>query len=432
MIKEPQVSLFDIAVCLSTAMDLVSPVLINHHKRVACIAFSMGTELGLSTEEQNNLLLAGLLHDSGALSLKERLETLQFEVVNPHKHAEAGYFLLKNFKPLSKIASFVRYHHIPYNERKGLELKGEEVSMESQILHLADRAEVLINKQQEILGQAKKICEKIEEYSGEMFAPQLVHAFKSLATKEYFWLNLVFPSAALNLLDKTKLPTIELGMEELLSLTDLFSQIVDFRSRFTATHSSGVAASAETLARFIGFPERKCRMIRVAGYLHDLGKLSVPTEILEKPAKLTEDEFNIVKAHPFYTYRILETIEELNTINAWASFHHEHLNGKGYPFHIKGEDISTEARIMAVADVFTAIAEDRPYRKGMAIDRALEVLEQMAKDGVLDSKIISTLRLHYSEIELIRTATQAYASRKYQEFMQENLKKNNFKIRRTE
>jgi len=159
--------------------------------------------------------------------------------------------------------------------------------------------------------------------------------------------------------------------------------------------------------------------MKIAGYLHDLGKLAVPSEILEKPAKLTEDEFNIIKSHPFYTYRILETISDLDVINIWASFHHERLEAKGYPFHNKGEDLSLGSRIMAIADVFTAITEDRPYRKKMTSDEALQVLREMAENSTLDSNLVSTLRLHYDEVNSLRIAAQAAASKECQEFWQE-------------
>ncbi len=94
MIIEPQVHLFDLIKCLSRAMDLISPAVVDHHERVAYIAFSIGAELGLSMDEQNDLILAGALHDSGALSLEERLDALEFETKNPHKHADLGYMLV--------------------------------------------------------------------------------------------------------------------------------------------------------------------------------------------------------------------------------------------------------------------------------------------------------------------------------------------------
>jgi len=417
MIKEPQIPLFDLITSLSTAMDLVSSAVVNHHKQVAYIAFSIGAELGLPTEQQNELVLAGALHDIGALSLKDRMDTLQFEVENPHQHAESGYLLLKMFEPLSSAAALVRFHHVPWNERGGSEFKGKQVPLGSHLLHLADRAAVLVNKQQEVLGQVKRVCERLLEHSGKMFMPEQVDAFMSLASREYFWLDIVSPSIGSILSNRARLATIELDMKGLLSLAKLFSQIIDFRSRFTATHSSGVAASAESLARLAGFSERECGMMRIAGYLHDLGKLAVPAEILEKPAKLTKDESDVIRSHTFYTYRSLEPISDLEVINAWASFHHERLDGKGYPFHHKGEDLSLGSRIMAVADVFTAITEDRPYRKGMTSDRALLLLQQMADNSALDCSIISQLRLHFDEVNSFRKAAQAAAVEEYQQFL---------------
>lgn len=422
MIKEPRVQLLDLVLCLSNAMDLISPAVVNHHKQVACIAFNIATELGLSAEEQDNLLWAGLLHDSGALSLKDRIDTLEFEfgfkARDPYKHAYLGYLLLKNFEPLSSVALIVRYHHLFWDEAGGSELEGK-VPLGSHILHLADRISVLINKQQEVLGQVKRIYEKIVEYSGKMFMPEAVDAFKSLAAKEYFWFDAASPSISSIIARGSRSATIELDTAGLLNLTNVFCHIIDFRSRFTATHSSGVAATAGAQAGFMGFSERECQMMKIAGRLHDLGKLAVPAEILEKPAKLTEDEFNIIKSHTFYTYRILETINELDVINTWASFHHERLNGKGYPFHYKGEDLSLGSRIMAVSDVFTAITEDRPYRKGMTSDKVLRVLEQMVDNSSLDSNIVSTLRLHFDEVNSIRIVAQAAAFKEYQEFGQQ-------------
>ncbi len=417
MIKEPQIPLFDLIMSLSTAMDLVSTAVVNHHKQVAYIALSIGAELGLPREQQNQLVLAGALHDIGAFSLKDRLDTLQFEIENPHEHTELGYLLLETFEPLSNVAALVRFHHIPWSEGAGAEFEGKPVAIDSHLLHLADRVAVLVNKRQEVLGQVKRVCERVVERSGAMFVPEQVDAFMSLATKEYFWLDVVSPSIGSILSKRVRLATIELDMEGLLGLARLFSQIIDFRSRFTATHSSGVAASAESLARFVGFSERECQMMKIAGHLHDLGKLAVPAEILEKPAKLTEEEFNLIKSHTFYTYSILETISDLDVINAWASFHHERLDGKGYPFHHKGDDLSLGSRIMAVADVFTAITEDRPYRKGMTSDRALEVLQRMADNSALDSSIISLLRLHFDEVSSFRKAAQSAAVEEYQQFL---------------
>lgn len=419
MIRELQIPLLDLTVCLSDAMDLVSPVVVNHHKQVAYIAFSIGAKLNLPMEQRNNLMLAGALHDSGAFSLKEKLDIMQFEVENPHQHAGLSYLLLKTFKPFSVVADLVRFHHVPWSDGCGSGFKGESVPFGSHILHLADRIAVLINKQQEVLGQANGICAKIAQESGKIFMPELVDAFKCLSDKEYFWFNAVSPQINSIFGRKAGIATIELGITELLNLAKLFCRIVDFRSRFTAIHSTGVAVLASTLAKFMDFSETECQMMKIAGRLHDLGKLAVPTEILEKPAELTKDEFNIIKSHPFYTYRILEAISDLDVINSWAALHHERLDGGGYPFHYNGNDLSLGSRITAVADVLTAITEDRPYRKGMAKGEALQVLQQMAKSSALDPNAVSTLMLHYDEIEPIRTAEQTVVYKECQEFWQE-------------
>ena len=417
MIKEARISLFDIVICFSDAVDLVSPVLANHHKQVAYIAFNIAKEMDLPEEEQNELALAGAMHDIGGLSLnvRERLNFMR-EIEDPHQHSATGYMLLKAFKPFSNLAPIVRYHHMPWNEGRGSEFNGKEVPMESHVLHLADRVAVLVNKEQEVLGQVKKICEAVKENSGKKFRPDLVDVFMALAQKEYFWLDVASSSVGSTLSGMLSKPTIQLDSDGLHNLAKLFAHVIDFRSKFTATHSLGVAASAELIAKFAGFSERECLMIKVAGYLHDLGKLAVPKEILEKPAKLTNDELNMMRHHPFHTYRILERLGELDTINAWGSFHHERLNGNGYPFHHKGHDLPIGSRIMAVADVFTAITEDRPYRKGMHSDKALQVMQDMATHSALDPDIVSLLGQHFDEMKIACMAGQENAARAYLEF----------------
>ncbi len=416
MITELHISLFDLVISLSEAMDLVSPSIVNHHKRVAYIASSLGAELGLSQEEQTDLFLAGALHDSGALSLKERMDTFKFEMEEPYRHAELGYLLLREFPPFLQVSRIVRHHHRRWEYGEGRTCGGDDVPLGSHILHLADRVDVLLKREKGILCQVRGICKKIKKEAGKRFMPEVVDAFMELADREYFWLDAASPSLDQILSRKRKASTVEVDLDTLLDLSRLFSKIIDFRSRFTATHSSGVATIAEALARLLGFSERECRMMRVAGHLHDLGKLAVPSEILEKPGRLTPKEFCAIKTHTFYTYRILERIEDLEIINAWASFHHERLDGNGYPFHHRAEDLSLGSRIMAVADVFTGITEDRPYRKGMSEEQALEVLEGMVASHALDGYVVSIAKAHYEELNSLRKEVQAAMTEEYERF----------------
>lgn len=415
MIKEPRISLIDIILSFSNAMDLIHPSVTQHQQRVSYIASSIAKEIGLSVEEQNDIIFAGAMHDMGLLTLKDRMGVLEFDAEDTYRHAEIGYRALKRLEQFSKIAVLIRYHHTKWDNGKGSEIKGENVPIGSHILHLSDRIEISIDRKQEILGQVKKIRSRIEERSGQMFMPELVNAFIEISKREYFWFDVTSQDIGLILPTVSLMPGFLLGVEGLIAITDVFKRIVDFRSRFTSTHSSVVAATSETLARLMGFTQRECNMMRIAGNLHDLGKLAVPSEILEKPAGLTEEEFDIIKSHTYHTYRILEKIRGLETINEWAAFHHERMDGRGYPFHHKGEDMSLGSRIMAVADVFTAITEDRPYRKGMASDRAMRVIEQMAEDEALDSQVVSVLKTHYDEVDTARVSAQSVAVEEYQE-----------------
>jgi HD-GYP domain-containing protein (c-di-GMP phosphodiesterase class II) len=197
----------------------------------------------------------------------------------------------------------------------------------------------------------------------------------------------------------------------------LIRRIIDFRSPFTATHSSGVSATSECLGRLAGLGDHECFELKVAGFLHDLGKLAIPTEILEKPGKLTDEEFNIMRGHTFYTFRALEPIEDLHQINQYGSYHHERLDGTGYPFRLSHKDLPLGSKLLAVADVFTALTEDRPYRKGMSNEQSLIILEKMGENNKLDAKIVKLVRDNFAEINRIRISAQTQSRREYREFL---------------
>jgi HD-GYP domain-containing protein (c-di-GMP phosphodiesterase class II) len=408
-----KVNLIDLISCLSDAMDYIDPAIVNHHKHVAYVALCLAEEMGMSLQGIHNLVLAGALHDIGAFSLRERKEALSFEIGRPTVHAQRGYSLLRLFGPTLAIATIVRFHHIPWNYGRGSCVKDEQVPMESHIIHLADRISVLVNRKREILAQIPQICKTISGNSGRRFVPGVVDAFLEVAARESFWLDLTSPSLHQILSRKLQSRSITLDYGDLLGFSMLFSRIIDFKSPFTATHSRGVASSARILADSLGFSKRDCDCMEIAGYLHDLGKLAVPVEILDKPAKLSRGEFNVVRHHTFYTYRILETMESLQVINHWAAFHHERLDGSGYPFHLKSKDLPLGSQIMAVADVFSALAEDRPYRTGMKKREVLDELEEMVTRSALNGDILSVLKANYGGIDAARAQAQADARREY-------------------
>ncbi|GAB6100719.1 HD domain-containing protein [Halanaerocella petrolearia] len=421
MNSELEISLFDMVICLSDALDLVNPVITGHHKRVAYIAASIAREMDLSREEIKDILIAGALHDVGTLALDREIDDLFFDFSTFHdvgNHAEIGYKLLNQFIPFRDVSKIIRYHHTHWNRSK---LKSK-YPLGSHILHLADRIDVLIDLDSEILAQSEEIKREVKEQEGTVFNPEVVTAFFDLAKRESFWFNIISDKIDQTLEDRATGLAVDLDLELLLQLARVFGQIIDFRSPFTATHSSGVAASAETLSKLVGVSKSNSIMLRVAGYLHDLGKLAISSEVLNKEGKLTNNEFNIVKKHAFYTYRILSRVEGLDEVKQWAAFHHERLNGTGYPFCLTAEQLSLESRIMAVADVFTAITEDRPYRKGMNQRKATKVLVELVENSALDKEIVDVLLINYQEIDRIRDSVQTIESEEYQKLFQQTYK----------
>ncbi len=289
--RELRVSLFDMIMCLSKAVDLVSPDLADHHYQVGYAASSLAAELGLPADQQNDLLLAGTLHDMGAISTEERLEALTFEGApeSLSRHARMGHLILGGFAPFLGAAALIRHHHTRWDQCGDFHSKGEIVPAASHILHLADRIAVLVRRDVPILGQVDGIRERINAQFGKMFCPDLADGFASLSEKESYWLDLASPSIGVLQDRRSMLPILEMDMDQVLDLSQLFSKIIDYRSPFTSTHSRGVAATAEALTRLFGFCERETQLMRVAGYLHDLGKLAVPSTILDKPGGLTDE-----------------------------------------------------------------------------------------------------------------------------------------------
>jgi HD-GYP domain-containing protein (c-di-GMP phosphodiesterase class II) len=415
----PKVTHLDMINGLSTAVDLVYPALHGHHRRTAFIASQIAAALELQPPARRTLVLAAMMHDVGALSLAERLETLNFEeseTAEPGRdwHGEVGYQLLREFKPLAGAANVIRFHHVEWWDGRGHSHRGHEVPIASHLLHLADRVAVLVKDGREVLGQAPEIRRRIAGQRGKMFVPMLVEGFLQAASKESFWLRIGSLSEESSFSDSIE--PVALDAEGIDAFAALFCQIVDFRSRFTATHTSGVGAVAPAMGELGGLSAEDCGGLKVAGHLHDLGKLAVPVEVLEKPSSLTPRQFNLIKSHSYHTYRLLRASGMGEELTQWAAFHHERLDGRGYPFHRVGEELSLGCRIVAVADVFTALTEDRPYRKGMARAGSLAILDRMAAAHALDPDLVEFYRTRFDELDGARAKGQTAARERYRAF----------------
>jgi HD-GYP domain-containing protein (c-di-GMP phosphodiesterase class II) len=137
-----------------------------------------------------------------------------------------------------------------------------------------------------------------------------------------------------------------------------------------------------------GYREEELYQMCIAAHLHDLGKLAVPNEILDKPSGLTEEEFDVIYAHPFYTRKGLEQVSVFGELAAWAANHHERLDGSGYPYGFRAEELSFEDKLFMALDVYQALTEDRPYRASMSHEKAMSILQKEAERGRLDAAIV--------------------------------------------
>ena len=131
----------------------------------------------------------------------------------------------------------------------------------------------------------------------------------------------------------------------------------------------------------------------LAGALHDIGKMAIDNDILEKPDKLTDEEFSKMKNHAGYTYLILSNINDFEDIRDWAAFHHEKLNGKGYPFGKTAAELNEPERIMACIDIYQALTERRPYKQGFSHEKTCDILDDMADKGFIDAGIAQKIRV---------------------------------------
>jgi putative nucleotidyltransferase with HDIG domain len=168
------------------------------------------------------------------------------------------------------------------------------------------------------------------------------------------------------------------------------ARAVDAKSAWTAGHSERVAELALKMGKSLNLNSNSIENLQRAAFLHDIGKIGVPLAVLDKPSKLSDEEFHLIKRHPGLGAKIIQPINAFRKITPMIAQHHERFDGKGYPVGLAGEEIHQGARILAVADVYDALSSDRPYRKGMVIEAALELIQKEA-GGQFDPVMVKAL-----------------------------------------
>ena len=392
------INLHEAIYSLSDALDLVGVTHIHHGKRVAYMATECGKNLGWQGPRLDDLFQAAILHDCGVSKTAVHLRLAQFEWELEGEHCKAGADLLCSSPLLSHLAPVVLHHHTHWSELKGLDLPLHE-KLSANCIYLVDRVDILTLKylleDTDILLGKDAIRQTILEKRGEWFCPELVDAFMAISDSDAFWFSL--EADRINGYVATWLSGTapqSMAFEELRGLVHLFSCIVDAKSSYTKEHSDGVAYLARFLGTLLKLPEETCEMLELTGLLHDLGKLRVPDELLEKPGRLDEVETITMRHHSFDTYSILKSIKGFEKIATWAIQHHERMDGSGYPYRTKGEHLSLEARIIAVADVFQALAQRRPYREALSSPEIISILKQQAESNELDGQVVALVETH--------------------------------------
>ncbi|WP_420246813.1 MULTISPECIES: HD-GYP domain-containing protein [unclassified Maridesulfovibrio] len=390
--SEVSVDLRQMVLAIENTVSLVGMNDTAHGKRVGYIAMQIANRLGFSDKEKQYVFDLGLLHDCGVSSdTVHGYLANQFDWENSGEHCVIGHRLLKGFKPLSKMATHILCHHTPWPELRDIDIP-ENDKLLANLIFLADRVDVTAASSYgpNILFHTDNIVSSIVSKQDTYFDPRLVEAFIHISKPEAFWLSLENRHIDRFAWDMGTHGEYErLCISDLKKLAQIFSYIVDQKSPFTVQHSDGVAALARHIAQLLHLPDDVVDKIEVAAYLHDIGKLHIPDHILEKPGPLSAKERSIINQHSYETYEILRAIDGLGDIAKWAAYHHENCEGTGYPFHPSEEDLSVPARIIAVSDVFQALVQDRPYRKGMTLENVARILSEMRDSGKLDKEIVA-------------------------------------------
>jgi putative nucleotidyltransferase with HDIG domain len=264
-------------------------------------------------------------------------------------------------------------------------LSGEEIPLAARILCMAQTIEVF-----HATGGVEVARAMAERRRGRWFDPSLVDAFLSFCDDREFW-------AALEAPDVSQWEPRGLALagddDRLDRIAEAFARVIDAKSPFTARHSERVAEIADGIAASLSFDADERRVLRRAALLHDIGKLAISNRILDKPGKLTDEEFGAIQTHPVYTLRILERAPCFSELADLAANHHEKLDGSGYPRSLGADALDLPMRVLAVADVYEALTAQRPYREPLSVEAALAIIDRDVP-GRLDGDVRHALAIH--------------------------------------
>jgi HD-GYP domain-containing protein (c-di-GMP phosphodiesterase class II) len=379
---------------IAAALDLVEGELLgastHHGKRVAVLAAAMGRRLGIAEDVLLPLTTCALLHDNALTEyiLSERLGESQGQMMR--LHCEYGQRNVDSLMFKTDVSGFVLYHHERPNGRGPFGKKEGEIPLGAELIALADTFDVIHHLERVLPEELPALHQELWDSMGENYSRRAVLAMLSVLNEE------ALRSLGNDRIQETaeeQIPPwfIDLEDQVMFHLAEFVAHIIDDKSVFTRRHTSQIANKAWLLGAYYGYESGLRAQFYLAAALHDIGKLAIPAAILEKPGRLTDEEFGVIKSHVSKTRELLEGIDGFEDIRAWASNHHEKLDGSGYPDGKTAAALDFNSRLLACIDIYQAVSEERPYHPGRGHGEAMKILYEMADRGGLDCGIVRDL-----------------------------------------
>jgi HD-GYP domain-containing protein (c-di-GMP phosphodiesterase class II) len=379
----------------ATGLDAVEKALLGsatyHGKRIAILNIKMGQYMGWSDEELIGLSCSALLHDNALTEyiLSEKPGSAQTH--NMKTHCIIGE---KNIACLPFPAStegYILCHHEHADGSGAFGMKVSEIPLGAQFIAITDMVDVRKNFAKQEPDKLKTLREYITENWGTRFSPAAADALLSVLNDDLLQQlrNEHVETSFKELMPEWR---VNLSAKKIMPVANLLGKIIDYKSKFTAKHTDQIANRAYTMARYYGMDDETAAEVFLAASLHDLGKLMIPTEILEKEGKLDDNEFNIIKSHVAWTYELLKDIEGFDETCRWASTHHRKLDGRGYPDlpeHYFPLDFVS--RMMTCIDIYQAVREARPYHPGRTHEETINIMKEMVDKGEIDHQIVADM-----------------------------------------
>ena len=389
---------------VSIALDLSEKEILStnsfHSKRVAYISLRIAQELGLSDEECFDLVSLAILHDNGlteaALIHKLDKDSELEKLENLKDHCSIGELNIINFPFLTNPKNIILYHHEHYDGSGFYGKKHNEIPLMSRIISFADEIDFKYNLSDNCLNRQNEIKDFAQDSASVLHDSDIIQAFLNICKNKAFWLDMQEITINYSLNDYIPNISINVTWEQIFEITKVFSKIIDSKSKYTYYHTSGLIEKVSIMADYYKFDNNKRIKLKIAAALHDLGKLAIPNKILDKDCALSKEEFETIKTHTYFTHFTLRNLEDFKEIDKWAYCHHEKLNGGGYPYGLTAKELGFEERLIACLDIYQALTEDRPYRKGLTHKEALLVMESMVEKNHIDSQITQDIKIVFN------------------------------------